>query len=223
LSVLTNLNNIKENINKACTKVNRDPKEINIIGVTKYVSIERTQELLDTGIYNLGENRAEELVHKYNELDSRAKFHFIGTLQSRKVKDVIDKVTSIHSLDRLSVAKQINSRSKDIKDCFIQVNVSEEDSKHGLKIDEVDEFINQLSQYEKVRIVGLMTMAPHIDDEKEIRSVFKRLATLRNSIRDKKISYAPCEYLSMGMSNDYEIAIEEGATHIRLGSKLVGN
>lgn len=223
MSILTNLNNIKENINKACKKVNRNPEEINIIGVTKYVSIERAQELLNTGVFDLGENRAEELVDKYSLLNSRAKFHFIGTLQSRKVKDVVNKIISIHSLDRLSVAKQINSRSEEIKDCFIQVNVSEEDSKHGLKINEVDEFINQLSQYEKVRIVGLMTMAPHIDDEKEIRSVFKQLATLRNSIRDKKLDHAPCEYLSMGMSNDYEIAIEEGATHIRLGSELVGS
>src|SRR5699024_6004983 len=123
----TKLNNNKENINKACTKVNRDPKEINIIGGTKYVSIERTQELLDTGIYNLGENRAEELVHKYNELDYRAKFHFIGTLQSRKEKDVIDKVPSIHSLNRVSAAKQINSRLRDIIDCGNPVNASEED------------------------------------------------------------------------------------------------
>ncbi len=223
MSILTNLNNIKENINKACKKVNRNPEEINIIGVTKYVSIERAQELLNTGVFDLGENRAEELVDKYSHLNSRAKFHFIGTLQSRKVKDVVNKIISIHSLDRLSVAKQINSRSEEIKDFFIQVNLSEEYYKHGLKINEVDEFINHLSQYEKVRIVGLMTMAPHIDDEKEIRSVFKQLATLRNAIRDKKLDHAPCEYLSMGMSNDYEIAIEEGATHIRLGSELVGS
>ena len=223
MSVLTNLNQIKKNINKACEKVNRNPEDIHIIGVTKYVTIERANELLDSGVTELGENRAEELIKKHGELDERAKFHFIGTLQSRKVKDVIDKVSSIHSLDRLSVAKQINSRSEHVMDCFVQVNISKEETKHGLQSEEVLSFIENISGYEKVRIVGLMTMAPHVTDEDEIRKVFKDLAKLRDKVRDKEIENAPCEYLSMGMSNDYEIAIEEGATHIRLGSKLVGN
>ncbi len=223
MSVLTNLSKIKEDIKKTCVKVNRNPNEIKIIGVTKYVTIERAQELLDAGVTELGENRAEELIDKYKQLDSRANFHFIGTLQSRKVKDIIDKVSSIHSLDRLSVAKQINNRSEDILECFVQVNISEEESKHGLKSDEVYSFIEKLAEYEKIKVVGLMTMAPHITDENEIRAVFKELAELRDTIRDENIKNAPCEYLSMGMSNDYEIAIEEGATHIRIGSNLVGN
>lgn len=223
MSVLTNLNKIKENIRKTCDKVNRNPNEIKIIGVTKYVPVERAEELLDTGVSDLGENRAEELIDKYNQLDNRAHFHFIGTLQSRKVKDIIDKVSSIHSLDRLSVARQINNRSEEALDCFIQVNISGEDSKHGLAVNEVHSFIEQLAEFEKVRVVGLMTMAPHITDEKEIRTVFKQLAELRDSIKNENIKNASCEYLSMGMSNDYKIAIEEGATHIRIGSNLVGN
>src|SRR5699024_6816113 len=153
--------------------------------------------------------------------NNRAKFHFIGTLQSRKVKDIIDKVFSIHSLDRLSVAKQINNRSKEVIECFVQVNISGEESKHGLKSNEVYDFIKELAQYEKIKIVGLMTMAPHTTDENEIRSVFKELAELRDSIKNENIINATCEYLSMGMSNDYEIAIEEGANHIRIGSILV--
>src|SRR5690625_6860564 len=103
---------------------------------------------------NLSENRAEELIEKYEALDNRAKFHFIGTLQSRKVKDIIDKVSSIHSLDRLSVAKQINNRSKEVIECFVQVNISGEESKHGLKSNEVHDFIKELAQYEKIKIVG---------------------------------------------------------------------
>ncbi|HLR59358.1 MAG TPA: YggS family pyridoxal phosphate-dependent enzyme [Pseudogracilibacillus sp.] len=223
MSILKNLNEIRENISKTCEKVNRNPNEIKIIGVTKYVTVERAQELIDSGVTDLGENRAEELIHKYDQLGSQANFHFIGTLQSRKVKDIIDKVSTIHSLDKLSVAKQINNRSNNVLDCFVQVNISEEESKHGLKIEEVYSFIEQLREYDKINVVGLMTMAPHITDELEIRAVFKELAKLRDTIRNKNIKNAPCEYLSMGMSNDYQIAIEEGATHIRIGSNLVGN
>ncbi len=222
MSVRTNLEEIYHNIKQACQNVNRKPSEITIIGVTKYVTIERAEEAIEAGITNLGENRTEELTEKYNHIKDYAKWHFIGTLQSRKVKDIIDKVDVIHSLDRLSVAKQINSRSKYPIDCFVQVNVSGETSKHGLSPEDVIPFIKQLAEYDKVRVVGLMTMAPHIEDEFKLRQVFRSLAQLKDSIQSNNFTHAPCQFLSMGMSNDYEIAIEEGATHIRIGSKLVG-
>src|SRR5699024_476124 len=177
---------------------------------------EKAEELLNNGVVNLGENTAEELIEKYEALDNRAKFHFIGTLQSRKVKDIIDKVSSIHSLDRLTVAKQINNRSKEVIECLVQVNISGEESKHGLKSNAVHVQMKEWARDEKKRIVGLKTIAPQITDENEIRYLFKELAELRDSIKKENIKNAPCEYLSMGMSNDYEIAIEEGATHIRL-------
>lgn len=222
MSIANNLQTIEEKIEQACKRANRNRDEITIIGVTKYVTIDRAKELLETGIIDLGENRADELLNKYAEIGEKANWHFIGTLQSRKVKDIVGKVSMIHSLDRLSVAKQINNRFDDKVDCFVQVNVSGEESKHGLSPEEVHTFIDDLKQYEKVIVVGLMTMAPHVDNEEEIRSVFKRLAALRDEVRDRNLLHAPCEYLSMGMSNDFEIAIEEGATHIRLGSILVG-
>ena len=222
MSVRTNLEEIYNKIKHACQKVNRDPSEIMIIGVTKYVTIERAEEAIKAGITNLGENRTEELTEKYNQLSDEVKWHFIGTLQSRKVRDVIDKVKAIHSLDRLSIAKQINNRSKDPIDCFVQVNVSGEESKHGLTPEDVIPFIEELKEYKKVRVVGLMTMAPHIEDEDKLRQVFKSLAQLRDRVQGNHFEHAPCKFLSMGMSNDYEIAIEEGATHIRIGSKLVG-
>lgn len=222
MSVLENLQIVQDKMEQACAKVNRKIDEITIIGVTKYVPIERAEELVNAGVLDLGENRPEELIHKSSVIRKDVSWHFIGTLQSRKVKDVIDKVTSIHSLDRLSIAKQINNRSADIIDCFVQVNVSGEASKHGLTIEQVIPFIADLKQFEKVRIVGLMTMAPDTGNTEEIRSVFKTLANLRKTIQEKAEEHAPCNYLSMGMSNDYEIAIEEGATHIRLGSTLVG-
>ena len=223
MTVLENLANIQEKIKRACEKVNRNPDEITIIGVTKYVTIERAQELLAAGINNLGENRTDEFLHKYEEIEDRANWHFIGTLQSRKVKEVIGKVSAIHSLERLSVAKQINNRSDVPVDCFVQVNVSGEETKHGLTKDEVIPFIQDLKQYEKVNVVGLMTMAPHVDDKEEIRQVFRELANLRDEVKALNLPHAPCKYLSMGMSNDFDIAIEEGATHIRIGSQLVGS
>src|SRR5690625_2585678 len=151
MSVRTNLEEIYNNIKHACQKVNRDPSEIMIIGVTKYVTIERAEEVIKAGVMNLGENRTEELTEKYNQLSNEVKWHFIGTLQSRKVRDVIDKVEAIHSLDRLSIAKQINNRSKDPIDCFVQVNVSGEESKHGLTPEDVIPFIEKLKEYKKDR------------------------------------------------------------------------
>lgn len=222
MSIKDNLATLKQNIENACKRVNRNPDDITIIGVTKYVTVDRTNELLEAGVSNVGENRTEGLVEKYEQIGDRANWHFIGTLQSRKVRDIIGKVKMIHSLERESVARQINNRSEEVIPCFIQVNVSGEESKHGLEPEDVLHFINELEAYEKVKVVGLMTMAPHIEDRDEIRRVFRRLATLRDEVKAKQLSHAPCEYLSMGMSNDYDIAIEEGATHIRVGSILVG-
>jgi pyridoxal phosphate enzyme (YggS family) len=223
MAVRSNLADINHHIKQACHRVNREPSEITIIGVTKYVTIERAEKLIEAGIINLGENRVEEFLDKHNQIKDQVKWHFIGTLQSRKVKDVIHKIDAIHSLDRLSIAKQINNRTQKPMDCFVQVNVSGETSKHGLPPEDVMSFIEKLGEYEKVRVVGLMTMAPHTEDEHRLREVFRELAQLRDEISNQKIDYAPCQYLSMGMSNDYEIAIEEGATHIRIGSKLVGS
>ena len=148
--------------------------------------------------------------------------HFIGTLQSRKVKEVIDDIDYLHALDRKSLAKEINKRASHVVKCFVQVNVSEEESKHGLALEEVDAFIELLEQYENIQVVGLMTMAPYTEDEAEIRQIFETLRHKRDEIQAKQLDYAPCTELSMGMSNDYEIAAEEGATFVRIGTKLVG-
>src|SRR5690625_2575442 len=223
MSIKNNLATLKQKIDQACKRSNRNPEDITVIGVTKYVTIERTEELLKTGVIDVGENRTEELLHKYESIGNKANWHFIGTLQSRKVKDIIGKVKMIHSLERESVARQINNRSDEVIPCFVQVNVSGEETKHGLTPDEVEDFIQTLAPYEKVKVVGLMTMAPHTDDEEEIRDVFRQLRTLRDDIKEKGYLHAPCDYLSMGMSNDFEIAIEEGATHLRIGSILVGS
>ncbi|MBR3119472.1 YggS family pyridoxal phosphate-dependent enzyme [Oceanobacillus profundus] len=222
MEVAANLAVIQEKIGQACKNSGRKPSEINVIGVTKYATIERTEEAVEAGVKNLGENRNEGFLEKYHHIADKVTWHFIGTLQSRKVKDIIDKIDMLHALDRASLAKEINKRASAPVDCFIQVNVSGEASKHGLSVEEVIPFIEEIEKYEKVHVVGLMTMAPHIEDKEEIRKVFRDLALLRDRIKAKKLHHAPCEFLSMGMSNDYEVAIEEGATHIRIGSQLVG-
>ena len=222
MSVQNNLATIQENIQKACEKSNRNPEDVQIIAVTKYVTVDRAQEAIEAGVSHLGENRAEGFQDKYTAIGDQVHWHFIGTLQSRKVKEIVHQVDFIHSLDRKSLAKEINKRAEKPISCFVQVNVSGESSKHGLEADEVTEFIQALKDYPKINIVGLMTMAPHTDEEEVIRNCFRSLRQLQLEIQQLSLDFAPCQYLSMGMSNDYQIAIEEGATHIRIGSSLVG-
>jgi len=222
MDVAANLLHITENIKQACEKSNRSKEDVQIIAVTKYVSTDRAKEAIKAGITHLGENRVEGFMKKYLEIEKQVTWHFIGTLQSRKVKEIIDHVDVIHSLDRISLAKEIQKRASRVIPCFIQVNVSGEESKHGLNPDEVVSFIHQLEKFDKIKVIGLMTMAPFVKEEKVLRSCFRHLRELKEAIEALNLPYAPCHYLSMGMSNDYEIAIEEGATHIRIGTSLVG-
>ncbi|MBW8348618.1 YggS family pyridoxal phosphate-dependent enzyme [Bacillus sp. IITD106] len=213
---------IKENIEAACTRANRKKEDVTVIAVTKYVSTERALEAINAGIEHLGENRDDGLTSKWEVLGDRPIWHFIGTLQSRKVRNIIDKVTYIHSLDRLSLAKEIQKRAKKRIKCFVQVNVSGEDSKHGIAPENVISFIRQLKSFTNIQIVGLMTMAPNTKEETILRDCFRRLKELQEEVKGLNLEYAPCNELSMGMSNDYMIAIEEGATFIRIGTALVG-
>lgn len=222
MRVADNLEQIQQNIKHACVKVNRNPEEIKVIAVTKYVTIERAAEALEAGVTNLGENRDEGLLTKWDVLKDKPVWHFIGTLQTRKVKNIIDKVEYIHSLDRISLAEEINKRAEKKIKCLVQVNVSQEESKHGLRSIEVLDFVKSLEPYENIIVAGLMTMAPYTDDENTLRSCFRKLRELRNQVKELELDFAPCDELSMGMSNDYIIAIEEGATMVRIGTALVG-
>lgn len=222
MKVTENLQHIEENILQACQRSGRNRKEVKVIAVTKYVSIERASEALKAGIFDLGENRDEGLLAKFEVLKDKPVWHYIGSLQTRKVRNIIDKVTYIHSLDRLSLAEEIQKRALAPVNCLVQVNVSGEESKHGLAPEAVLDFVRKAAALDKVTIAGLMTMAPFTDDENIIRNCFKKLKNLQAVIQQAKIDGAPCLELSMGMSNDYEIAIEEGATMIRIGTALVG-
>lgn len=222
MKVNDNYKMIQDTIKKACAKVERDMSGITVIAVTKYVTVERAKEALEAGVSHLGENREEGLMAKWEELKDKPTWHFIGSLQTRKVKNVIDKVDYIHSLDRISLAKEIDKRASRKINCLVQVNVSGEESKHGINPEKVISFIEDLSDFNNISVVGLMTMAPFTSDEKVLRDCFKQLKSLQLQVQELKLPYAPCKELSMGMSNDYSIAIEEGATMIRIGTALVG-
>ena len=223
MDVASNLHNIETRINEAAQRAGRNPGDIKIIAVTKYVTAARAKEAYEAGIRNLGENRSEGILAKREFFDEQPIWHFIGSLQTRKVKSIIDKVNIIHSLDRISLAAEIQKRAEKPVDCLVQVNVSGEDTKHGITPQETIEFVKQLANFDKIRIIGLMTMAPLTDNHDVIRQCFKDLKNLQVQIQNLLLPYAPCRELSMGMSNDFEIAVEEGSTMVRIGTALVGN
>ncbi|MFF2752404.1 YggS family pyridoxal phosphate-dependent enzyme [Psychrobacillus sp. NPDC058041] len=221
-NVQQNLEKIIDNMEAASLHSNRNLSDVTIIAVTKEVSVERTEQVIQAGVKHLGENRPEGLKNKLDAIKENVKWHYIGTLQTRKVKSVINNIDFLHSLDRISLAEEIEKRATSVKDCFVQVNVAEEESKHGLAMDDVESFIKELESYSRIRVIGLMTMAPNTEDESVIRKVFHNLRQLQEKISKQSFAHAPCTELSMGMSGDYEIAIEEGATYVRIGTALVG-
>jgi len=216
---------VEERIRAACARSGRPREDVRLIAVTKYVSLETTRRLMELGCSHIGENRWQDAAGKWEALQGAGTWHFLGTLQTNKVKDVVGKFAYIHSLDRLSLAKEIEKRAarQGIRvDCFIQVNVSGEQTKHGIAPDELPDFAREVSNCEHLRVVGLMTMAPHVEDAEQTRPVFRELRRLRDDLNEAGIFKEAVPHLSMGMSNDFEVAIEEGATWIRLGSVLTG-
>jgi PLP dependent protein len=213
---------IENDIQATCDRTGRNRSEITVVAVTKEISAARTSAVLDAHLKHLGENRPEALLEKQEMIQSGAIWHFIGNVQSRKVKEIINRIDYLHSVDRMSLVKEIQKRANQTVDCFVQVNVSGEASKSGVTPGELDRFIEEAAAYDKVRIIGLMTMAPFTVDMDTIRAVFRSLRELRDGVSAKKLPHAPCTQLSMGMSNDFIIAIEEGATHVRIGTALVG-
>lgn len=221
-----NYRHIREKIAQACKRGGRIPDEVNVIAVTKYVSMETTQKALDAGIVHIGESRAQDALPKWEALGDRGTWHFIGHLQTNKVGAIIGKYSYVHSLDRLSLARELDRKGNQsgiITRCMVQVNISGEETKHGLAPDQVQEFLREIEAYQNIEIAGLMTMAPYVEDPEETRWIFRALRELRDDFRKQGFANAPMHHLSMGMSNDYEIAVEEGATFIRIGTALVGN
>jgi len=222
------LKSVKENLLEINSQIcnSSEESEFNtapqVIVVTKYVTIDRAKEAYEAGLKNFGENRIEGFLEKKKHLPDDAIMHFIGSLQTRKVKDIINEIDYLHALDRLKLAKEIEKRAEHVVKCFVQVNVSGEESKHGMSPDDVIPFIQELKDFKHIEIVGLMTMAPLTEDKIKLRQYFNQLRLLKEKVQSLNLSYAPCTELSMGMSNDFNEAILEGASYVRIGTKLVG-
>ena len=225
-AIKENLKLIKSSIKQYSSSVNRSSEDVRLIAVTKTVDVDQILEAIEYGVTDVGENKPQELARKYDIIGDKVKWHLIGTLQTNKVKYIIDKVDMIHSLDRESLCEEIQRKAEKIDktiDCLVQVNISKEDSKHGLYEENVIDFIkNVSSRYKNINIKGLMTMAPFTEDEDKVRDVFRCLKSLSLDIDKLNIPNVSMNYLSMGMSNDYKVAIEEGATIIRLGTSIFG-
>lgn len=225
MSIKDNIASIKQNIKEIEEKCHRED-EVNLMAVTKTVDVDKVLEAIDAGITDIGENKPQELSRKYEIIGDKVRYHLIGTLQTNKVKYIIDKAYMIHSLDRISLCEEIQKRAEKIDKvikCLVQVNISKEESKHGLEEEQVFDFIKQVSKdYKNIHIQGLMTMAPFVDDEEEIRKVFSKLKKLSVEISNLNLPNVEMDTLSMGMSHDYKIAIEEGATIIRVGTSIFG-
>lgn len=216
-----NLAEVNQKIEQACAQVNRNRSEVTLIAVTKTVDIQTTSELIDLGQVHIAENRADKFIAKKAALPSKdIVWHYIGNLQRRKVKEVINEVDYFHALDSLRLADEIQKRANHVIKCFVEVNVSGEESKHGFALEEVRDFILSLQNHEFIQVVGLMTMAPFDSTSQQQHEIFKQLKQKQLEIEALNLSYAPCHDLSMGMSNDYEIAVMEGATYVRVGTAL---
>ena len=200
-------------------EADRNLDSVSVIAVTKYVDVQTAAALLPLGVQHIGENRVDKFLEKYHALkDFPVTWHLIGTLQRRKVKEVIPFVDYFHALDSLKLAQEIQKRTDHVVKCFLQVNISGEESKHGFSKDELLELLPTLAELDQIEYVGLMTMAPFDADSDELKRIFKETQTLQAEIREKQISNMPMTKMSMGMSRDFKEAIQFGSTFVRIGT-----
>jgi len=224
-SIESNLQNVRAKVAKAAIKAGRKPEDIQIVAVTKTVDIPQIEEAIAAGVTAIGENRVQEVMRKQPLLHNNVDWHLIGHLQTNKVKYIIDGVRLIHSVESLSLVKEISKRAVQkgiIMPILVQVNVAKEETKHGLEIEQVIPFLKETAGYQGAEVQGLMTMAPLVDDPEEVRFVFKELRLLAERINGEIIPGVEMKHLSMGMTNDYEVAVEEGATLVRVGTGIFG-
>lgn len=220
-----NIDTVKKNIEETCRGCGRDPKSVKLIAVSKTKPSDMIREAYDLGCRVFGENYVQELVQKHEELPGDIEWHMIGHLQRNKVKYIIGKVALIHSVDSLRLAQEINDRSAKegiITPILAEVNVSEEENKFGFTAESVFAFAREASQLKNIELRGLMTSAPFVSDPEENRRFFKLLRELSVDIDKKNIDNIKMRELSMGMTGDYRVAIEEGATMVRVGTAIFG-
>ena len=220
-----NFDKVNANIQAACDRAGRNREDVTLIAVSKTKPIQMLQEAYDFGVRVFGENKVQEIVDKYEALPKDISWHMIGHLQRNKVKYIIDKVDMIHSVDSLRLAETIEKEAakKDlIIKILIEVNVAKEESKFGIMPEKVEELVSQVSQLPHIRSCGLMTIAPFVENPEENRKYFRQLKQLSVDINAKNIDNIYMDTLSMGMTNDYVVAVEEGATMVRVGTAIFG-
>jgi pyridoxal phosphate enzyme (YggS family) len=220
-----NLDRVRENIKKACDKVNKTPEDITLIAVTKTIDESIINESLKYDITDIGENKVQEVQRKYELITKPVKWHLIGHLQRNKVKYIIDKVDLIHSVDSERLAEEINKKAMGIDrtmDILIQLNISREETKFGLDRKEFDALILSISKMSNIRVRGLMTMAPYYENSEDARWIFRKMKEIFEELKNNDYNNIKMDYLSMGMTNDYVVAIEEGANVIRVGTGIYG-
>ena len=226
MSVADNIDDVKARIERARQDPEGTPAEaVRLIAVTKTLTVEKIREAVDYGIRDLGENRVQEIIEKYPRFPKDVRWHLIGHLQTNKVKYIVDKVYMIHSLDSIRLAGEIEKRAAAIDrviPCLIQVNIADEDTKFGLKIDEVEDFVKEMARFPHISVEGLMTIGPHVAEEAPIRNVFRSLRQLKNQLEKLPQPTVKMRELSMGMSGDFELAVREGATMVRVGTSIFG-
>jgi len=223
--IKNNLEIINEKIKKAALKAGRNSQEIKLVAVTKTATIEQIKEAISEEVKIIGENRVQEAKEKYQILSADIEWHLVGHLQTNKVKYAIEIFDLIHSVDSIKLAKEIDKRSLQfgmITNVLVEVNVSGEETKYGIKPEEVEPFLKEISEFSRIKIRGLMTIAPIAEDEEEVRPYFRKLRELFEKIKSKNIKNVKMDYLSMGMTEDFEVAVEEGANMVRIGRGIFG-
>ena len=220
-----NLANVEKNIEQACKNAGRSRDEVTLIAVSKTKPVEMLQEIYDENIRDFGENKAQELCSKMEQLPSDIRWHMIGHLQRNKVKYIVGKVELIHSVDTYRLAEEINIQAKKqnvIVPILVEVNIAHEESKFGISAEDAILLVEEISKLENIRIKGLMTIAPYVENPEDNRLYFRKIKQLSVDITNKNIDNVFMEILSMGMTGDYMVAIEEGATMVRVGTGIFG-
>ncbi|MBQ4531246.1 MAG: YggS family pyridoxal phosphate-dependent enzyme [Lachnospiraceae bacterium] len=220
-----NLAEVEEKICAACKRAGRDRSEVTLITVSKTNPVVRLKEAMDCGVSVFGENKVQEMLEKIEELPDSLEWHMIGHLQRNKVKYIMGKVALIHSVDSLRLAQEISKeavKQGTEENILVEINVAEEESKFGITTEEAIQLVEEIAKLPAIHVKGLMTIAPFVDDPEENRQVFQSLKKLSVDIKQKNIDNVTMDVLSMGMTNDYEVAIEEGATMIRVGTGIFG-
>lgn len=225
--IKSNLETVHADIDAACKRSGRDKCEVKLIAVSKTKPFEQLLAAYNAGERVFGENKVQEICAKYERIDEMpgAVFHMIGHLQTNKVRQVIDKVAMIHSVDSLHLAETIDREAAKAgirMDILIEVNVAGEDSKFGIACDETEKLVRECAKLDNVHVCGLMTIAPFVEDSEQNRQVFKNLKQLCVDLKAKNIDNTDMDVLSMGMTGDYQVAIEEGATMVRVGTGIFG-